>query len=139
MNRLTQKDKQGNWCLRGVKWEKIHTGQMITTEVCDKLYGALWKLMEYEDTGLTPEEIMDGRMLTGWIPVEERTPEDGTEVLVTVYSPDGAFASTDICSKGEWQDYNGVIAWMPMPETYRPQSLKPAGEYADNDTLMPAT
>lgn len=30
------------------------------------------KLEAYEDTGLTPKEIMDGKMLTGWIPVEER-------------------------------------------------------------------
>lgn len=26
-------------------------------------------LARYEETGLTPEEIMDGKMLTGWIPV----------------------------------------------------------------------
>ena len=94
----------------------------------------LERCCQYEDTGLTPEEIMDGRMLTGWIPVEERPPEDGTEVLVTVDSADGAFASTDIYSGGEWQDYNGVIAWMPLPEPYKPQALKPAGDYADNDT-----
>lgn len=27
-----------------------------------------WTLKKYEDTGLSPEEIMDGKMLTGWIP-----------------------------------------------------------------------
>ena len=59
MSRLTQKDDQGNWCLRGVKWEQLHIGQEITQEVSEKLYGALWKLMEYEDTGLTPEQITD--------------------------------------------------------------------------------
>lgn len=59
MGRLTQKDEQGNWSLRGVKWEQLYVGQEITREVSEKLYGALWKLMEYEDTGLTPDQIED--------------------------------------------------------------------------------
>ena len=57
MSRLTQKDEQGNWCLRGLPWAQLHVGQVITTEVSEKLYGALWKLMEYEDTGLSPEAV----------------------------------------------------------------------------------
>lgn len=57
MNRMTQKDSQGNWCLRGLPWKKLHIGEAITKEVSEKLYGALWRLMEYEDTGLEPEEI----------------------------------------------------------------------------------
>ncbi|WP_302326307.1 hypothetical protein [Enterocloster lavalensis] len=57
MCRLTQKDDQGNWCLKGLPWEQLHVGQVITTEVSEKLYGALWKLMEYEDTGLSPEAV----------------------------------------------------------------------------------
>ena len=54
MKRLTQKDEQGNWSLRGVLWESLHEGRVITKELQERLYGALWKLMEYEDTGLTP-------------------------------------------------------------------------------------
>ena len=57
MQRLTQKDLQGNWNLKGVPWENLYIGQPITKELRDKLYGALWKLMEYEDTGLSPEEV----------------------------------------------------------------------------------
>lgn len=57
MERLTQKDEQGNWTLRGVPWKQLHEGQVITKELWERLYGALWKLMEYEDIGLTPEEI----------------------------------------------------------------------------------
>lgn len=34
-----------------------------------------------------------------------------------------------------------VIAWMPLPEPYRPpvraEAGQPSGDYADNDTLMP--
>lgn len=57
MERLTQKDEQGNWTLRGVPWKQLHEGQVITKELWERLYGALWKLMEYEDIGLSPEEI----------------------------------------------------------------------------------
>lgn len=57
MGRLTQKDEQGNWSLRGVPWESLYEWQVITRELHDRLYGALWKLMEYEDTGLSPEEV----------------------------------------------------------------------------------
>lgn len=56
MKRLTQKDEQGNWSLRGVPWEYLYEGKIITKELWERLYGALWKLMKYEDTGLTPEE-----------------------------------------------------------------------------------
>lgn len=56
MNRLTEKDDQGNWHLKGVRQEQLHEGQVITGELQEKLYGALWKLMEYEDTGVDPEE-----------------------------------------------------------------------------------
>ncbi len=62
MNRLTQKDEQGNWRLKGLPWRQLHVGQPITRETYELIYAALWKLMEYEDTGLTPDEIMDGKM-----------------------------------------------------------------------------
>ena len=57
MNRLTEKDDQGNWRLKGVRWAQLHEGQVITGELREKLYGALCKLMEYEDTGMDPEEV----------------------------------------------------------------------------------
>ena len=59
MNGLTEKDGCGNWCLRGVPWKALHAGSVITKAVSEKLYGALWKLMEYEDTDLTPEQVQD--------------------------------------------------------------------------------
>lgn len=57
MSRLTEKDKQGNWALKGVPWKSLHEGQVITKDVQDRLYGALWKLMEYEDIGLSPDDL----------------------------------------------------------------------------------
>lgn len=40
----------------------------------------------YEDTGLTPEEIMEGKLLTGWIPVSERLPEPETPIFICATS-----------------------------------------------------
>lgn len=57
MSNLIEKDDLGNWSVKGLPWEKLYVGQVITQEVREKLYGCLWKLMEYEDTGLTPEQV----------------------------------------------------------------------------------
>lgn len=84
MMRLTEKDAQGNWCLKGVRWEQLREGQVLTKDVAEKLYGALFKLMAYEDTGASPdgvEMLMEkyaeaAALLTvptyEWIPVQER-------------------------------------------------------------------
>lgn len=167
MNRLTEKDEQGNWCLKGVAWEQLHEGQVITKPLRERLYGALWKLMEYEDTGLTPEEIkaLRANEKHRWIPVEERLPEPGEAVWATVkhsewisdygadwvpkeekiYHPEvcGAYVAQYIgggiwkyadeenewihCDAIEKEEmdpgivYDTVIAWMPLPEPYRPE------------------
>lgn len=59
MQRLTEKDELGNWCLKGVRWEQLRAGQVITKEVSERLYGALCKLKDYENTGGNPECIAD--------------------------------------------------------------------------------
>lgn len=79
MKRLTEKDDRGNWCLKGIRWEQLHEGQVITGELWEKLYGALWKLMEYEDTGMAPEEVEklhDEQDKHRCIPAAERPPEE---------------------------------------------------------------
>ena len=132
MKRLTQKDEQGNWCLKGVSWEQLHEGQVITKPLRERLYGALWKLMEYEDTGLTPEEIERLKEQNRWIPVEERLPEEDTIVLLTVSGLYSCITFSDaielgnLCSDGEWfiegypdWDDPNVTAWTPLPESYR--------------------
>lgn len=132
MGRLTQKDEQGNWILRGDPWESLHEGQVITKELWKRLYGALWKLMEYEDIGLTPEEIERLKEQHRWIPVKERLPEKDDFVLVTVSGTYNHLTFSDalqlasyteddgwfIESYPEWDDPN-VIAWMPLPEPYQ--------------------
>lgn len=57
MSNLIEKDDLGNWGIKGLSWKELYVGQVITQEVHEKLYGCLWKLMEYEDTGLTPEQV----------------------------------------------------------------------------------
>ena len=57
MQRLTEKDELGNWCLKGVRWEQLRAGQVITKEVGERMYGALYKLKDYEDTGANPEAV----------------------------------------------------------------------------------
>ena len=101
MERLTQKDEQGNWCLKGVPWEWLHEGQVITKPLRERLYGALWKLMEYEDTGLVPEDVErvndfeksqvahllkqlnEEQRKHHWIPLEERMTEDYNYILLS--------------------------------------------------------
>lgn len=150
MNRLTEKDDQGNWRLKGVRWAQLHEGQVITGELREKLYGALCKLMEYEDTGMDPEEVEEllnfektdsYRLLeklnaeerkNRWISVEEQLPEDDVLVLVTVSGIYNALTFANAIQIGAYdrdrwfiegyEDWNNpnVTAWMPLPEPYVP-------------------
>ena len=61
MMRLTHHDDQGNWSLKGVEWEKIREGNTIDKKMFEKLYAALWRLKEYEDTGVGPDDIVNLR------------------------------------------------------------------------------
>ena len=73
------------------------------------------KLAAYEDTGLTPEEIINSRLQTGWILITEMVPGNSDAVLVT----DGNFVYTDVYDDGEFELYDGIIAWMPLPSPYQ--------------------
>ena len=102
MKRLTEKDDLGNWCLKGVRWEQLRAGQVITKDVSERLYGALCKLKDYEDTGCSPDDVerlndfiqSEAVKLVQklnaeekkhrWIPVEERLPEEDKWVQVVV-------------------------------------------------------
>lgn len=133
MYRLTQKDDQGNWCLKGLPWEQLYVGQVITQEVSEKLYGALWKLMEYEDTGLSPEaveDLLEEQSRHQWIPVAERLPDLWQKVIaqdhygniMTVSCLVNGSGATCFGEPDEWYaTVNDFISWMPLPEPYRPE------------------
>ena len=60
-------------------------------------------------------------MNDGWIPVEERLPAEGEEVLITT---DVGLIATGYIHCGDWitsvePDY--PIAWRPLPEPYHPE------------------
>lgn len=89
------------------------------------------RLAEYEDTGLTPQEIYSLKAGTimkvigrAWIPVSERLPENSDElVLVTCKSKKGMLSvNRAYCdTSGFWHgsgSMSGVVAWMPLPEPY---------------------
>lgn len=76
MKRLTEKDKQGNWALKGVNWQQLRIGQPITKELQQKLYGALFKLIQYENTELSPEQVGNLREENEWIPVGTAMPRE---------------------------------------------------------------
>lgn len=74
----------------------------------------------------------------GWIPVEQRLPEDDipTPKLVTALVPDrkarwdnsetfSVIVDTDVYDPdytGKWECYKkNVIAWRPLPDPYRPE------------------
>ena len=99
--RLTEIDDNGNWRLKGVEQKQIAPGAVLTKKTWEKLYGALWKLKDYEDTGLSPEEVenvndfeksqtyraiaelQEEREKHRWIPVTEKLPEPETYILVS--------------------------------------------------------
>ena len=149
MGKLTQRDDQGNWCLKGVKWDQLRAGSTITKDVAEKLYGALCKLRDYENTDLSPEEVervndfsksqasrlmkelQEEREKHQWIPVTEQLPEPETYVLVSFSNFSlpiiGRYDENE--EGGAWfagdEDESltsqdmSVNAWMPLPEVYR--------------------
>lgn len=80
------------------------------------------------------ERIIRKHMNDGWIPVEERLPEDDDFVLATVtgiynvLTFSGAIQLASYCKDDgwfiegypEWENPN-VSAWRPLPDPYRPE------------------
>ena len=97
-------------------------------------YGYGKSLEAYQQGELLVESIIRKHMNDGWIPVEERRPEDDVMVLIQVSGKpkknitlDNAFElGCYIAGNGwileeypEWKNPQ-VIAWQPLPEPYRP-------------------
>lgn len=132
MGRLTERDKVGNWGLKRIQWENLLIGVPIARETYEALYGALCKLRDYEDTGLSPadvEELRRQQRRYNWIPVEERLPEEDERVMISTKNgvvKEGTYTErygytmrkgffTENC----FEDLQGVTAWQPLPEPYK--------------------
>ena len=113
--------------------------------MCTASKMAAKRLLEYEDTGLTPEQIVE-QTNAGWIPVEERLPEVHGKYWATIRYDTGRISKPTVVDfRGVQQKYvvdtpNGreyetwgidsafygsrVIAWRPyyIPDPYRPAS-----------------
>lgn len=59
MGRLTETDDSGNWCIKGLPWKDTYIGQPITENTQEKMYGVFEKLLDYENTGLDPEQVQE--------------------------------------------------------------------------------
>lgn len=58
MGRLTQKEESGRWQVKGIPWEKLREGEAITKEISQIPYGCFCKLKDYEDRGMSPDQVM---------------------------------------------------------------------------------
>ena len=82
------------------------------------------------------KDIIRKHMNDGWIPVEERLPgkeyytalcvTDKNHYCVAVYNREYGFRTGDIDVEGE------IIAWMPLPEPYRPEPLETRKELEED-------
>ena len=74
------------------------------------------------------EEIIRKHMNDGWIPVEERLPEDEEMVLVTCQTKTGRKSVNRAWyGEGFWHgigSMSGVIAWRALPEPYQPEATE---------------
>lgn len=77
LRRLTKQDEQGNWCLKGLPWKDTYVGQIITENTNEKIYGALCKLKDYENSGMDPEEACSLKELN--TPIIPEFEGDGTD------------------------------------------------------------
>lgn len=119
MGRLTWKNPNGDWGIKGVELGRLD----------GVVYGALCKLLDYENTGLSPIDVdflkYEADYWKGkhrWIPVTERLPDNGESVLVTVSQGYTTYGYYDLARQEWWKhDEDGMldaIAWMPLPAPY---------------------
>ena len=136
---LTEKRDNGSWKLKGVDWKQIAPGAVITKKTWEKLYGALWKLKDYEETGLSPDQVselqgetqeqaramlervaklsdeierMKGEERQQWITVTDRLPDPESYILVS-------FENCNLSDIATYRvDDDGSGAFYPGDEDY---------------------
>lgn len=148
MERLTESAVNGVWSLKGVSWQQLAEGAVITKELRQKLYGALCKLKAYEDTELTTDDVIRVNEFEGsnaelllvekakhkWFLPSERLPESSEELVLIQVSgkPTLSITLKDAMELAIYSETEGwileeypewrrpeVIAWRPLPEPYK--------------------
>ena len=90
------------------------------------------------------QEVSELTKRMRWIPVAERLPDSGNEVLTYIrhnYAEDGWRAYRVYEYTDHWVGMGNlceVIAWMPLPEPYITETLREAGAEAGQDAAAPA-
>lgn len=124
MGRLTFKNKNGTWGLNNFDIKDVPRG----------LYGAICKLKDYAETGMSPQEVENLKEKCEkdrWIPITEKFPENDTYILLSYddftlpdigrYEEDeqgGAFFPGD--DDTSCISYGLIVnAWKPLPEKYK--------------------
>lgn len=153
MERFTKVDDQG----RLLAYSISDTGLPAIIMSDNPYREIIERLKAYEDTGLEPCEIpvlLDRLKRASeqwdiwcdayqndvpvWIPVEERLPDGGEDVLVCTGNGWILVAWYGI-NKQSWHitptgiTHDDIIAWMPLPEPYKPEALREAGDEAGQD------
>lgn len=133
------------------KNDKVFTGQLNIADMVRDVRKRLEELKPYEDTDLTPQQIKDmqfclreksrecaelrmelqklkNKKNDGWIPVEDHLPGEAGTYIVNALT-----GERSIVTFAKWQNrykrfdmsgaraYWRVIAWRPLPESYRPE------------------
>lgn len=91
----------------------------------DVVKGIIRKYLSREND---PEITRLSRDNDGWIPVEDRLPEDGTYLCTLAGELCGIEEPfTGMCGieNGIWDEPDCVIAWRPLPEPYKPERNRP--------------
>lgn len=125
MGRMTDVSKDGHWTVKDnsgkpLRWEEVER----------KLYSALCKLKDYEDTNLSPEQVENLKAEKEWIPVSEGVPATDEFVLAFVVEGhhgrlhlDHTYCTATYDSHDGWVledhpevDEFTISHWMPFPE-----------------------